>query len=817
MNESTTTPMPAADMSTSSSSKPKSKTPKSKTSKTPSSSSKKSKNETSTQIKKTASTSSLKTPSSKPKQPEESESDSDPDNIWEILAQVPFPSSDLNDEDYVEGGGGGSSRKKKSGGSSRPGSAAKSKKNSGVDSGLKSSDPKTPSHRSSTKNQSSAATPLASKKSGGGGSEKKRPVSSTPALVSDVKVEIVQSEDMESSKIVMMEDVITTDASNLKNEVINRDVDDSAVVKDSLLKDSVTSQDGTAESMDVDDVKSSHNSPLNEDNSSLMPEVTNQDAEKEMHTDRGADVKIEPTQVDGSSVNIDMKITDEVVTPHHIEKVEENKPNIVDEEEIKRQKRKLEDAIFNSDTDESSLTPSTSRSSSSPITIDPHPAKKRQIDGGKPPLAIATASISAAPPAVISPSTPHSMKSKTSPVKSTASSTTLFKPSHASTSNNRNADVLITIPGPGNRARTIPRSKINTADRSGRTIIFRYASLGDVAAVNELITVGGADINVRDHAGWSPLHEACLEGRTEVVDILIRYGADVSCAGMDGDTPLHDAVTNGHCDVAELLLKYGALLNLTNKKGQTPLDIAEEEDEDDDVKDGDKEGDQNNDDGDDDDYKFLPECATGSKMKRLLRTWKIMLDKISQVDDHGCTLLHQYAREGDLKGVQRALKFGSDVDFPDYAGWTSLHEACSHGFSDIVHELLEHSASPNCEGGIKRNEQGGVVEHLKITPVMDAAYKGHVGVVKMLLEYGADPLRKNAEGKTAVDFVGAENASTTTAEEEEVERLIEIKKLLDRPKSSWQPFKVPAFSKILWAGSGSSLSNMMGSIRESTR
>ncbi|XP_026869294.2 ankyrin repeat domain-containing protein 61 [Electrophorus electricus] len=49
----------------------------------------------------------------------------------------------------------------------------------------------------------------------------------------------------------------------------------------------------------------------------------------------------------------------------------------------------------------------------------------------------------------------------------------------------------------------------------------------DLSCVEELL-VGGASPNVKNAAGCTPLHEACLGGREEVVDRLLQHGADLN-------------------------------------------------------------------------------------------------------------------------------------------------------------------------------------------------------------------------------------------------------------------------------------------------
>ncbi len=71
----------------------------------------------------------------------------------------------------------------------------------------------------------------------------------------------------------------------------------------------------------------------------------------------------------------------------------------------------------------------------------------------------------------------------------------------------------------------------------------------------------GCSVKVRDHAGWTPLHEVCNRGYLEIAELLIKHGADVDDRGgkdCEGMTPLHDAATNGHLDVLNFLVRKAA-------------------------------------------------------------------------------------------------------------------------------------------------------------------------------------------------------------------------------------------------------------------
>lgn len=53
----------------------------------------------------------------------------------------------------------------------------------------------------------------------------------------------------------------------------------------------------------------------------------------------------------------------------------------------------------------------------------------------------------------------------------------------------------------------------------------------------------------RDDHGFSPLHWACREGRSGVVDMLIMRGARINVMNRGDDTPLHLAASHGHRDI----------------------------------------------------------------------------------------------------------------------------------------------------------------------------------------------------------------------------------------------------------------------------
>jgi len=85
----------------------------------------------------------------------------------------------------------------------------------------------------------------------------------------------------------------------------------------------------------------------------------------------------------------------------------------------------------------------------------------------------------------------------------------------------------------------------------------------------------GADINCQENI-WNvtPLHDACQYKHFDVASLLVRHGADVNLGDCIGNSPLYYAAKNG-CDcIVQLLLDNGSNVNSTCKKGRTPLHIA---------------------------------------------------------------------------------------------------------------------------------------------------------------------------------------------------------------------------------------------------
>lgn len=72
----------------------------------------------------------------------------------------------------------------------------------------------------------------------------------------------------------------------------------------------------------------------------------------------------------------------------------------------------------------------------------------------------------------------------------------------------------------------------------------------------------------------SLLHRAAAMGLGHVADALLREGAEIDLCDIHGETPLHKAVRNGHADVVEKLVEAGANTNASSHQGLAPLHWA---------------------------------------------------------------------------------------------------------------------------------------------------------------------------------------------------------------------------------------------------
>lgn len=121
---------------------------------------------------------------------------------------------------------------------------------------------------------------------------------------------------------------------------------------------------------------------------------------------------------------------------------------------------------------------------------------------------------------------------------------------------------------------------VGTANSDGFLPLHLAAFFGQAAAVQALLT-GGAEINriMASRVPYVPsntaLHAAIAGGpHREVVGLLVEAGADVNLLDSNGHTPLHSAVFHNAPELIAYLLANGADVNRQAEGGPTPLAYA---------------------------------------------------------------------------------------------------------------------------------------------------------------------------------------------------------------------------------------------------
>lgn len=111
------------------------------------------------------------------------------------------------------------------------------------------------------------------------------------------------------------------------------------------------------------------------------------------------------------------------------------------------------------------------------------------------------------------------------------------------------------------------------AKQNGQTALHIAAMNGKVDILTVLIARGAA-VNVQDDNGITPLMLAARDGRVEAVQALIAQGAKITVQDKLGENALHIAAAHGKKDVVAALMDRGADVRATTNAGLNALVFA---------------------------------------------------------------------------------------------------------------------------------------------------------------------------------------------------------------------------------------------------
>ena len=161
---------------------------------------------------------------------------------------------------------------------------------------------------------------------------------------------------------------------------------------------------------------------------------------------------------------------------------------------------------------------------------------------------------------------------------------------------------------------------------------------------------------------------------------------------------------------------------------------------------------------------LLHHVSAGQDTKQLVQLIQTMpRSAINAVDSRHATPLHYAAQFGSIENIAELFKAGADLEVKKEYGLTALALAVMHGRSEIVQFLCSLGADLNAQ-----SSSGGTALHFSLE--LDQR-QDSVGIVDILIRYGACLWTPNNEGKTPVDIANIESSEAGNFLLDHVERL----------------------------------------------
>ena len=96
----------------------------------------------------------------------------------------------------------------------------------------------------------------------------------------------------------------------------------------------------------------------------------------------------------------------------------------------------------------------------------------------------------------------------------------------------------------------------------------------EILAIIKTLVAEGTDVSARDLYNSSPLMHASNYNCVHTIQCLLDFGAEINLQDVEGYTPLMTAISHCRDDSASYLLQRGALYTQTNKRGNTILHLS---------------------------------------------------------------------------------------------------------------------------------------------------------------------------------------------------------------------------------------------------
>ncbi len=249
-----------------------------------------------------------------------------------------------------------------------------------------------------------------------------------------------------------------------------------------------------------------------------------------------------------------------------------------------------------------------------------------------------------------------------------------------------------------------------------------------------------------DSGGFTPLLYAARENCIECVDVLLANGADINLPDPDGVSPLHVAIMNANWDLARQLIEAGADVNQWDIYGAAPLFTAV--------------GNYTRTDGGRGSIdpinqtdgltivQMLLDGGANPNMQLFFRP----ADVRGSTNTRGSTPLIRAANAGDLEMAERLMAHGADPTIYMADRQTPIHAVLAGRASEeraleLIRLFYSAGTDINVVALVNHREEvrGGTALHY-------AVRKRYQDVIRELASYGIDMNARDQDGLTALDY-----------------------------------------------------------------
>ena len=288
---------------------------------------------------------------------------------------------------------------------------------------------------------------------------------------------------------------------------------------------------------------------------------------------------------------------------------------------------------------------------------------------------------------------------------------------------------------------------VNSASADGRSALGWAVRLGDSLIARLLISHGADVMSMTRDTNMVPLEDAAAAGELATVELLLKHGANPKYRDLDGWSAVHWAAEEGHSDVVLLLLTAGSNnVNAVSSYGTSVL-----------------------------------HCAANGGNHVLVSDLLQRGADTRKSTCHGWTPLHHAAFMGHCQVFQCFMEAVPTSDATvigasqDNHGWSVLHLAVHGRHSQIVGDLLGNSITSECRR--QRDENGLTAEEWldfeldghsyktvrdvafgksrccrAVTGLRQAAYDDNFALTELLLEQGYHVDGTNSGQRTALYY-----------------------------------------------------------------